>query len=202
MSTQSKPYFWNSLTWVLNRNNRPSRHCTSFLGTSVNAYRYTKFVVKGMAKAETLLKAVLTPLDPQEMLIKNFIILSMDGETDEKSISNNPSKVNEMRDNLVKVLDLKGVKKPDQQPLVDLLLSRLNKNSVHPAVPSLTPAGGSSSQANTLGGPNAMSMKNTVTETGVKLNENFKKFAAAMDMKMDIKGSWLKRENSSTSNNK
>jgi hypothetical protein len=72
------------------------------------ACRYVKFVTKGMLKAETLLKVVLTPLDPPEGLIKNFLILSGDGgEMDEKMTGSQQQKLVELRDGFVKILDLK-----------------------------------------------------------------------------------------------
>ena len=101
---------------------------------------YTRFVTKGMVKVETLLKIVLTPLNPPGLIIKNFMIL-----TTEQNNSTDPNapdggsaaagqvqlyssqKITEMKDNFIKILDLKGVKRNDQQPLVDALLKRLPK---------------------------------------------------------------------------
>lgn len=60
-----------------------------------------------MAKAETLLKVVLTPLDPPDAIIKNYLILCCEGEVDEKTLAAQPQKLNELRDGLVKILDLK-----------------------------------------------------------------------------------------------
>ena len=70
---------------------------------------YAKFVTKGMLKAETLLKVVLTPLDPPESLIKNYIIISADwSESEDKtSAMQQHQKLSELRDGFVKILDLK-----------------------------------------------------------------------------------------------
>ena len=71
-----------------------------------------------MAKAETLLKVVLTPLDPPEGVIKNYLILSTNNEAaggDEPTSpattsaqSMTPQRLQELKDGLVKILDLKA----------------------------------------------------------------------------------------------
>lgn len=63
-----------------------------------------------MARAETLLKVVLTPLEPAEVIIKNYMLLNSETvETIEKTTANAAamSKLNEMRDGFIKILDLK-----------------------------------------------------------------------------------------------
>jgi hypothetical protein len=82
---------------------------------------YTKFVIKGISKVETLLKVVLTPLEPPEMIVKNYLILFSDISDQVPS----SSKLGESKDGFIKMLDLKGVKKSDQQALVDILVSRI-----------------------------------------------------------------------------
>ncbi len=64
-------------------------------------------MTKGISKAETLLKTVLTPLDPPEMIIKNYMILSTSDVADVDTQFNTPQKVAELRDGFIKILDLK-----------------------------------------------------------------------------------------------
>lgn len=66
-------------------------------------------MTKGVLKAETLLKIVLTPLDPAEALVKNFLILSSDGDLESKDEKTGltPQKVTELKENFVRILDLK-----------------------------------------------------------------------------------------------
>lgn len=179
---------------------------------------YTKFVVKSISKAETLLKVVLTPLDPPEAIIKNFMILSSDGALDEmeKQLSVNPQKAIELKEGFIRVLELKGVKKSEQTVLIDLLIQRLAKHAPHP---SLNTSGGSGPSASTtapIGGGQPVtaaistgmsslasglasislnSSTNQATssmkDAGQKFNENLKKLAA---------GSWLKRGDTQLSN--
>jgi hypothetical protein len=59
-----------------------------------------------MAKAETLLKVVLTPVEPPEIIIKNYMLLNAEGEMTEKQ-PNFALKPSEMRDGFIKILDLK-----------------------------------------------------------------------------------------------
>ncbi|CAG8695906.1 34239_t:CDS:2, partial [Racocetra persica] len=61
---------------------------------------FIKIVNKGISKVETILKTVLTPHDPPEGLVENYILLIAD-----KNISN-----------FQKILDIKGIKKNEQQP--------------------------------------------------------------------------------------
>jgi hypothetical protein len=80
-------------------------------------------------------------LDPPEGLIKNYLILYVEANANEEEDGKKDSaltvqKISELRDGLVKILDLKGVKKPDQQVLIELLSSRLS-SSRGAAVPSL-----------------------------------------------------------------
>lgn len=180
--------------------------------------QYTKFVTKGVAKAEMLLKAVLTPLDPPEMMIKNYLILSsaeLGDLNDPGSIT--PQKVTELRETFIKILDLKGVKRGDQLPLIDLLMTRVSKMNL--PMPSLSNANamnvtphantssGFSSLASgfasiSLGGNNAGSSGSNapaaMRDAGVKFNENFKRFTAAID----IKGGWLNKNNNPTPQSK
>jgi hypothetical protein len=60
-----------------------------------------------MAKAETLLKVVLTPLDPPEGMIKNYLILSTDSHDEAGNTSMTSQRLQELKDGFTKILDLK-----------------------------------------------------------------------------------------------
>jgi hypothetical protein len=159
---------------------------------------YTRFVNKGISKVETLLKVVLTPLDPPEGIIKNYLILYVEASADEdnKKEALTVQKIAELRENLVKVLDLKGVKKQDQQVLVDLLNSRLSSNR-GAAVPSLlaqlaqspvpTNTAAHATQAALssfatglaqLNQQTGNTIKTSVNDAGAKISDSFKKWTS------------------------
>ncbi|CAG8696570.1 4652_t:CDS:2, partial [Scutellospora calospora] len=71
---------------------------------------YIKLVNKGINKAETILKTVLTPHDPPEGLVENYILLIAD-----KNISN-----------FQKILDIKGLKKNEQQQLTEIFQQKIH----------------------------------------------------------------------------
>lgn len=75
---------------------------------------YTKLVAKNMQKAEMLLKCILSPLDPPDALVDNYLLIYAD---------NNLA-------NFMRVLELKGIKKAEQQVFIDLFSKHL------PAPPS------------------------------------------------------------------
>ncbi|CAG8688025.1 8752_t:CDS:2, partial [Racocetra fulgida] len=62
-----------------------------------------------ISKVETILKTVLTPHDPPEGLVENYILLIAD-----KNISN-----------FQKILDIKGIKKNEQQPLIEIFQQKI-----------------------------------------------------------------------------
>merc|ERR1719499_221111 len=64
---------------------------------------YTKIVVKGMTRAEMTLKVVMSPHDPLEAFVEQYIKLVPDAEAAE----------------FQKVLDMKGVRKVDQAAFVE-----------------------------------------------------------------------------------
>ncbi|KAI9492204.1 vacuolar protein sorting 53 [Zychaea mexicana] len=72
---------------------------------------YGKFVSKGISKAETILKTVMTPTDPIEGYVENYLFLIGDSSMT----------------NFSRVLELKGVKKPDQGPLLDAFQRRITQ---------------------------------------------------------------------------
>ncbi|XP_071493403.1 vacuolar protein sorting-associated protein 53 homolog [Diadema antillarum] len=75
---------------------------------------YTKIVVKGMTKAEMILKVVMSPQDPAEAFVDNYIKLIADTDTS----------------NFQKLLEMKGLKRSDQNAMLDLFKARLPSN--HP----------------------------------------------------------------------
>ncbi|TPX31611.1 hypothetical protein SmJEL517_g05106 [Synchytrium microbalum] len=83
---------------------------------------YIKILSKGVTKIEQLLKVVMSPHEPPEGLVQNYILLF-----------NDPSVAN-----FSKVLDLKGLKRADQQAVIEVFQNRAASGI---ATPSLsTPA--------------------------------------------------------------
>ncbi|XP_041457131.1 vacuolar protein sorting-associated protein 53 homolog isoform X1 [Lytechinus variegatus] len=76
---------------------------------------YTKIVVKGMTKAEMILKVVMSPQDPAEAFVDNYIKLIADTDTS----------------NFQKLLEMKGLKRSDQNAMLDIFKARLSSTS-HP----------------------------------------------------------------------
>lgn len=65
---------------------------------------YTKVVVKGMTKAEMIIKVVMAPISPSNTFLEQFLKLLPDSNLIE----------------LHKILDMKGLKRADQTSLVEL----------------------------------------------------------------------------------
>ncbi|KAM7399407.1 hypothetical protein PAMP_018680 [Pampus punctatissimus] len=70
---------------------------------------YTKIVVKGMTRAEMILKVVMAPHEPPVVFVDNYIKLLADG---------NP-------ETFQKILDMKGLKRSEQSSMLDLFRQRL-----------------------------------------------------------------------------
>ncbi|CAG8441641.1 3122_t:CDS:10 [Ambispora leptoticha] len=70
---------------------------------------FVKIVNKGISKIEIILKLVLTPHEPPDGLVSNYILLIGD---------RNPA-------NFQKILDLKGIKKIEQQPIINIFQQRV-----------------------------------------------------------------------------
>ncbi|XP_061073023.1 vacuolar protein sorting-associated protein 53 homolog isoform X1 [Conger conger] len=84
---------------------------------------YTKIVVKGMTRAEMILKVVMAPHEPAVVFVDNYIKLLADG---------NP-------DTFQKILDMKGLKRSEQGSMLDLFRQRLpTPPSGGDSVPSLS----------------------------------------------------------------
>uniref|UniRef100_W5MAP0 Vacuolar protein sorting-associated protein 53 homolog n=1 Tax=Lepisosteus oculatus TaxID=7918 RepID=W5MAP0_LEPOC len=70
---------------------------------------YTKIVVKGMTRAEMILKVVMAPHEPSVAFVDNYIKLLADG---------NP-------ETFQKILDMKGLKRSEQSSVLELFRQRL-----------------------------------------------------------------------------
>ncbi|NWZ00382.1 VPS53 protein, partial [Loxia curvirostra] len=70
---------------------------------------YTKIVVKGMTRAEMILKVVMAPHEPPVVFVDNYIKLLSDCSTD----------------TFQKILDMKGLKRSEQSSMLDLFRLRL-----------------------------------------------------------------------------
>ncbi|XP_027901589.1 vacuolar protein sorting-associated protein 53 homolog isoform X1 [Xiphophorus couchianus] len=70
---------------------------------------YTKIVVKGMTRAEMILKVVMAPHEPAVVFVDNYIKLLADG---------NP-------ETFQKILDMKGLKRSEQSSMLELFRQRL-----------------------------------------------------------------------------
>ncbi|XP_039177172.1 vacuolar protein sorting-associated protein 53 homolog isoform X2 [Crotalus tigris] len=81
---------------------------------------YTKIVVKGMTRAEMILKVVMAPHEPAVVFVDNYIKLLSDCTTD----------------TFQKILEMKGLKRSEQSSMLDLFRQRL------PALPSGAETGG------------------------------------------------------------
>lgn len=95
------------------------------IGSQVNRKApasYTKIVVKGMTKAEMILKVVMAPTDPARAFTDQFAKLLPEADPSE----------------FQKVLDMKGLRRSDQSYLVELFRSQL---------PTLVPSGSSGTTA-------------------------------------------------------
>ncbi|XP_062408052.1 vacuolar protein sorting-associated protein 53 homolog isoform X2 [Sardina pilchardus] len=70
---------------------------------------YTKIVVKGMTRAEMILKVIMAPHEPAVIFVDNYIKLLADG---------NP-------ETFQKILDMKGLKRSEQSSMIELFRQRL-----------------------------------------------------------------------------
>ncbi|XP_038059447.1 vacuolar protein sorting-associated protein 53 homolog isoform X1 [Patiria miniata] len=81
---------------------------------------YTKIVVKGMTKAEMILKVVMSPADPPQSFVDNYIKLIADRDTA----------------NFQKVLDMKSLKRSDQNTMLELFRTRVPRAEGQTSSPS------------------------------------------------------------------
>ncbi|RUS20036.1 Vps53-like protein [Endogone sp. FLAS-F59071] len=166
---------------------------------------FAKFVNKGISKAEAILKVVMTPQDPMDGFIENYIFLIGDRNTsnfqkilDLKVMSTitftptsgpnvNPSTLPmSIQSSLNTIASSASNFSPSQLPQ----LSQLN---LAPALSSAS-AGGAASQSGELGSPTQGTGQTTGTRTG-KFNENFRKLVlTGMSFRRDLQERREKQE--------
>ncbi|RCH77753.1 Vacuolar protein sorting-associated protein 53, partial [Rhizopus stolonifer] len=81
----------------------------SIEGNTVLPNAYSRIVNKGIAKVEAILKTAMSPIEPAEGYVENYLLLIGD-----KHVGN-----------FTRLLDLKGIKKQDQNSLIDMFHKRL-----------------------------------------------------------------------------
>ncbi|TPX58681.1 hypothetical protein PhCBS80983_g02968 [Powellomyces hirtus] len=118
---------------------------------------YLKIVSKAITKVEQLLKVVLRPYQPVEGIVETYLLLFSD-----HSVTN-----------FQKVLELKGLKRAEQQTVMEAFQRRAASD------------GAITGSADSLsGGTNAKTALNQSTAaTGGKLESGFRKFVAGMNIK-------------------
>ncbi|XP_033106959.1 vacuolar protein sorting-associated protein 53 homolog [Anneissia japonica] len=85
---------------------------------------FTKIVVKGMTKAEMILKVVMSPADPSQAFVDNYLKLLDDTDTS----------------NFQKVLEMKGLKRGDQNIMLELFKTRLPSQTAGRGQPGVAAA--------------------------------------------------------------
>jgi hypothetical protein len=75
-------------------------------------FRYNRIVNKGISKVEAILKTVMSPTEPSEGYVENYLLLIGD-----KHVGN-----------FTRLLELKGIKKPEQGALVDMFHRRIGQH--------------------------------------------------------------------------
>ncbi|OBZ90694.1 Vacuolar protein sorting-associated protein 53 [Choanephora cucurbitarum] len=73
---------------------------------------YSRIVNKGITKIEAILKTVMSPIEPSEGYVENYFLLIGD-----KNLNN-----------FTRLLELKGVRKPEQNVLIDMFYKRLSQH--------------------------------------------------------------------------
>jgi len=114
---------------------------------------FAKIVNRGFNKIETILKTIMTPPDPTDGFIESYIFLVADKSTS----------------NFQKIMDLKGVRKPEQAQLMEAFQKRISSNSENLIESSDTLAKLDLPAANAL--PNSISTSfNTIAATASNFN--------------------------------
>ncbi|KAK3774031.1 hypothetical protein RRG08_030113 [Elysia crispata] len=101
---------------------------------------FTKIVVKGMTKAEMILKVVMSPQHPPQAFVDNFIRLLNDSDASD----------------FQRVLEMKGVRRGDQNSLLDMFRARMPVSTIM-ANMSGGSGGNAANQAGTGTSTNAVS---------------------------------------------
>ncbi|KAG1455215.1 hypothetical protein G6F46_007864 [Rhizopus delemar] len=133
---------------------------------------YGRIVSKGISKVEGILKTIMSPMEPYEAYVENYLLLIKD---------KHPS-------NFGRLLDLKGIKKPDQGPLMDMLQKRIPHHDHLSDDPHLIPApeqhsttpqtmipNAIATSLSTMASNAASNVSSPTESTRGKLNENFRK---------------------------
>ncbi|KAJ7282965.1 Vps53-like protein [Mycena rebaudengoi] len=133
-------------------------------GESLTTTTYTRGLTKSTTRLETLLKVIVTPVDPPEGFILNYTLLIKDA-----SFSN-----------FQKILDLKGTPKAEQNNLLDSFLTITSTNDELEGTSFLSSLdmdpGGGAHLTGTLSSPNAsrvslpLSAGNSGGESGIFAN--------------------------------
>ncbi|KAI8990308.1 vacuolar protein sorting-associated protein 53 [Pilobolus umbonatus] len=146
---------------------------------------YIRIVNKGVNKAEVVLKTVMSPIEPPEGFVENYLLLIGDKNTA----------------NFTRLLELKGIKKAEHPPLLEVFQKRIvhhdklldnshiipsdmastvNNNNIPNAITSIASSAASNFNTTTstirANIPNLSPGINSPTEgTRGRLNENFRK---------------------------
>ncbi|KAI7903387.1 Vps53-like protein [Cokeromyces recurvatus] len=78
-------------------------------GSTIIPSSYTRIVNKGISKVEAILKTVMSPTEPSEGYVENYLLLVGD-----KHVGN-----------FTRLLELKGIRKPDQAQLLNMFDKRI-----------------------------------------------------------------------------
>ncbi|KAI9260205.1 Vps53-like protein [Sporodiniella umbellata] len=131
---------------------------------------YGRIINKNTSKVEAVLKTIMSPIEPYEAYVENYLLLIRD-----KNASN-----------FVRLLELKGIKKPEQAPLLDMLQRRVPfHDELSENVKLFPPENGSGQPSNistsiatslsTMASTAASNVSSPTEGTRGKLNENFRK---------------------------
>ncbi|KAF7725297.1 Vacuolar protein sorting-associated protein 53 [Apophysomyces ossiformis] len=117
---------------------------------------YINRVNRGISKVETILKTIMTPTDPAEGYIESYLFLIADKHTG----------------NFTRLLDLKGIKKAEQSPLIEIFHRRAMQNNDLKDNSNLLPAE-ASSQSTASNLPNAITTSlSTIATSASNFNPN------------------------------
>ncbi|KAI9478178.1 MAG: hypothetical protein EXX96DRAFT_482902 [Benjaminiella poitrasii] len=156
---------------------------------------YSRIVNKGISKVEAILKTVMSPIEPYEGYVENYLLLVGD-----KHIGN-----------FTRLLDLKGIRKPDQSLLVNMFDKRIahhdhlvdNSNMLPPESLSMISTTNTNTTTSniilpssittslsTMASTAALNFKDTSSSsnsTRGRLNENFRKLVmSGMAFRKDL----------------
>ncbi|KAJ3177891.1 Vacuolar protein sorting-associated protein 53 [Geranomyces variabilis] len=131
---------------------------------------YLKIVSKAITKVEQLLKVVLRPYQPVEGIVETYLLLFSD-----HSVTN-----------FQKVLDLKGLKRTEQQTVLEAFQRRAATDGTQAFTPTdaLSGRGGEAAAASATSFANVKtSVNQSASATGAKIESGFRKFVAGLNTK-------------------